>query len=433
MANDERAPPKLNPDLKDESVSVHLHSLSRITCTESGDPEPNVTWTKNGAYIVQSNILTINNVTIKDAGQYGCTAENRAGKIKATVWIDVMGMKKTFNLEGSPFRNSDNLLPQCDISPVVAIYPRNQTVLEGRPTAMNCTAKGIPLPILRWTFDNGELPPDAAIRNFSDQSILRLFSTSKSMERWYTCKAKNKAGLAVANSFLYVLEKPIISSKRYSLLEGERLTLTCQADEATKKIRWTKNYDCGIPRANIYPNGNNNSTLVIEKVLTSDSGKYSCEAIHEAGYASTSVYISVTEKPPTVTMSSKPHPSLIEGERLALTCVANEATEKIQWTKDNVSEIARVNIRQIGKTSTLVIEKVLTSDSGNYSCMAVNQAGSASSSVYINVTDQDSAHDRNPIHRPNNPRRNLRGNGRGRGRGRGRGLSGVGVSRQTVC
>ena len=90
-------------------------------------------------------------------------------------------------------------------------------------------------------------------------------------------------------------EQPIISSKPYSLLiEGERLTLTCQADEATKKIRWTKNYDCGIARANIYPNGNNNSTLVIEKVLTSDSGKYSCEAIHEAGSASTSVYISVT-------------------------------------------------------------------------------------------------------------------------------------------
>ena len=85
-------------------------------------------------------------------------------------------------------------------------------------------------------------------------------------------------------------------------------------------------------------------------------------------------------------MSSKPQPSLIEGERLALTCVANEATKKIQWTKDDVSEIARARFRHIGKNSTLVIEKVLTSDSGNYSCMAVNKAGSASSSVYVNVT-----------------------------------------------
>ena len=82
-------------------------------------------------------------------------------------------------------------------------------------------------------------------------------------------------------------------------------------------------------------------------------------------------------------MSSKAHPSLIEGKRLALTCVASEATKKIQWTKDDVSEIARASIQQIGNSSTLVIKKVLTSDSGKYSCKAVNEAGSASSSVDI--------------------------------------------------
>ena len=85
-------------------------------------------------------------------------------------------------------------------------------------------------------------------------------------------------------------------------------------------------------------------------------------------------------------MSPKPHPSLIEGEQLALTCQVNEATKEIQWRKDDVSVIARANIQQIGSDSTLVIEKVLTSDSGIYSCKAVNKAGSASSSVDIRVT-----------------------------------------------
>ena len=88
---------------------------------------------------------------------------------------------------------------------MVDVYPRNQTVLEGRPTIMNCTAKGIPLPVLSWAFDGGELPPDAEIRSLSDQSILQLSKTSKSMEGWYTCKAENKAGDARSNSTLHVL------------------------------------------------------------------------------------------------------------------------------------------------------------------------------------------------------------------------------------
>ena len=88
---------------------------------------------------------------------------------------------------------------------MVEVYPRNQTVLEGRPTVMNCTAKGVPHPALSWTFENGELPSDAETSNFSDRSILHLLKTSKSMQGWYTCKANNKAGEASSNSSLHVL------------------------------------------------------------------------------------------------------------------------------------------------------------------------------------------------------------------------------------
>ena len=89
---------------------------------------------------------------------------------------------------------------------------------------------------------------------------------------------------------------------------------------------------------------------------------------------------------PTITMSSKPHPSLLEGERLSLTCHGNEVTKEIRWAKDDVPVNRRASIFPIGNNSTLVIEEVLTSDSGKYSCMAINKAGSASSSVDITVT-----------------------------------------------
>ena len=94
----------------------------------------------------------------------------------------------------------------------------------------------------------------------------------------------------------------------------------------------------------------------------------------------------LSSEKPTVTISSKPHPSLLEGERLSLTCQANEATKEIRWTKGDVSVTTRARIQHIGDISTLVIENVLTSDSGKYSCMAVNKAGSASSFVDVTVT-----------------------------------------------
>ena len=101
--------------------------------------------------------------------------------------------------------NSQNIFIFELAFPMVDVYPRNQTVLEGRPTAMNCTAKGVPRPALSWTFENGELPPDASISNYSDTSILKLLKTSKSMEGWYTCEANNKAGDACSKSNLHVL------------------------------------------------------------------------------------------------------------------------------------------------------------------------------------------------------------------------------------
>ena len=85
-------------------------------------------------------------------------------------------------------------------------------------------------------------------------------------------------------------------------------------------------------------------------------------------------------------MSSRPFSSLLEGERLTLACQANKATKEIQWTKDGVPVNTRAKIYPFGNNSTLVIENVLTSDSGKYSCKAVNKAGSASSSVDITVT-----------------------------------------------
>ena len=88
---------------------------------------------------------------------------------------------------------------------------------------------------------------------------------------------------------------------------------------------------------------------------------------------------------PTAEISPNPYPTMLEGDKLVLTCKANEATWRISWEKNNVSKIQRANISENSDSSILVIEKVEVSDSGEYSCKALNKAGSASSSVDIKI------------------------------------------------
>ena len=74
------------------------------------------------------------------------------------------------------------------------------------------------------------------------------------------------------------------------------------------------------------------------------------------------------------------------GDRLELTCKGSESTAKIKWKKNGAEVTSRANISEDGNgKSTLIIEEVEVSDSGDYSCEAHNQAGFRSSTVEIKV------------------------------------------------
>ncbi|XP_044172197.1 peroxidasin homolog [Acropora millepora] len=273
---------------------------------------------------------------------------------------------------------------KCEAFPEVDIYPRHQTVFEGESASISCTAKGIPRPAISWTFDNGKLPPDSAIRNFSNQSILVLSNTSKRLEGWYTCNASNEAGDTSINSTLHVLEKPTVTmspNPHPSLIEGERLTLTCQANEDTKEIRWTKD-DVPVDIW-VYQNGNN-STLVIKRVLTSDSGKYSCEAVNEAGSASSTVDIRVTAFPVVDVYPRKQ--TVLEGGPTLMTCVAKGVPlPAISWTFGNGELPPDATIRNIFDQSILELSKTSKRMEGLYTCRASNAAGDAFANSTLHV------------------------------------------------
>ena len=74
-------------------VQLNLNFLKNYTqtCNASGDPHPNITWTKNGVPARQFNasgyLLHLVDVKREDAGSYICTASNGFGDSATTICI----------------------------------------------------------------------------------------------------------------------------------------------------------------------------------------------------------------------------------------------------------------------------------------------------------------------------------------------------------
>ncbi len=78
---------------------LSVGELAILTCEVSGDPEPTVTWTKNGSTSIpraqfknDSRILLIQNVLPQDTGVYECKASNKFGESRTATIVEVTGM-----------------------------------------------------------------------------------------------------------------------------------------------------------------------------------------------------------------------------------------------------------------------------------------------------------------------------------------------------
>lgn len=97
-ASNKMTPPTFEKPLADLVVSDG--QKLELECSVSGDPEPKVTWLKNGALVSSSEILEvkykngvakliINEVFPEDAGTYVCQAKNTAGKVETQCQLQV--------------------------------------------------------------------------------------------------------------------------------------------------------------------------------------------------------------------------------------------------------------------------------------------------------------------------------------------------------
>ena len=85
-------PPRITTEPERES-KVRVGDNLTLTCNVSGDPLPEVTWSKEGLTLklfnVTGPVLHLNNVTRKDVGSYKCTAKNKVGEVSHPAAVNV--------------------------------------------------------------------------------------------------------------------------------------------------------------------------------------------------------------------------------------------------------------------------------------------------------------------------------------------------------
>lgn len=91
------------PSITSISNNITLNETNDVTlsCTASGKPPPNVTWTKAddvGNVLSKSSSLELKNITRKQEGLYRCTADNGLGKAESSVRIIVQCKYVTLSL-----------------------------------------------------------------------------------------------------------------------------------------------------------------------------------------------------------------------------------------------------------------------------------------------------------------------------------------------
>uniref|UniRef100_A0A7N8XAL3 Heparan sulfate proteoglycan 2 n=1 Tax=Mastacembelus armatus TaxID=205130 RepID=A0A7N8XAL3_9TELE len=179
-----QALPKVMINVRTSVQTVMIGNSVEFECQAVGDPDPTVKWSKVGGSLsahimVKGGMLKIEQVTEADAGQYRCTATNDVGSVQSQVVLNVQSL------------------------PQIAALPETKEVPVGSDAVFHCVASGYPVPEIKWSKLEGELPP----KGFQEANVLTVPRVNQADSGTYICTASNKQGKVEAFTTLQVHER----------------------------------------------------------------------------------------------------------------------------------------------------------------------------------------------------------------------------------
>uniref|UniRef100_A0A8C1K3P7 Hemicentin-1 n=1 Tax=Cyprinus carpio TaxID=7962 RepID=A0A8C1K3P7_CYPCA len=289
-------------------------------------------------------------VSLKDEGFYECIAISSAGTGRAQTFLDV-----------------------SEPPPAITV-PSNATVSPGANVVLTCLVASTVRFNLTWQRGDMDARLDRRMRVTANLS-LEIQRVTPDDVGWYTCIAANEGGVSTSRVYLNVQEPPVVTvdPRNQTFRTGQEIWIRCSAKGyPLPMVVWTHN-----DMHRMTPDG----TLVIRKTGPKDAGTYGCLASNVAGTDTQTAIVSYIESP-QVTV---PHSDLLIGlgQTTILECrVTGVPHPDVLWYKGQLpSAVLSMDPQQ----GTLSIQQTRDTDAGEYTCVAINSAGSAQGYITLDV------------------------------------------------
>ncbi|GFU50491.1 titin [Nephila pilipes] len=303
------------------------------------------------------SVLIIDPVSIKDSGNYTCTATNSAGTDHFTT----------------------NLIVKAH--PRWILQPHNIITTLGSSISTQCYASGSPSPIIKWTkinhkSESGSIRPKYLNETTKGNATFQISSVTSDDAGVYECEADNGIPPSIKSNFTVII-RDIPKIKKFSFEEnikqGDVVSVTCLATSVVKPVKFQWNKD-GQPIINSknsrVEDGTSFSVLLFDSVELSDFGNYTCIAQNIDGTDSFTVELSVKAPPQWI---EEPENFVTRvGSSVSIKCRATGSPmPKITWQKLE-DKSNTIDPKNVGSSEVLKIASVDSSDAGLYQCIADN-------------------------------------------------------------
>ncbi|XP_074764309.1 vascular cell adhesion protein 1 isoform X1 [Athene noctua] len=243
------------------STTVQEGENVSIQCSAESNPPPKIILRRKsdnadmGPY--SKGRILLPSVTFLNGGDYECVAENKFGKSKSEI---------TLNVKYGPKNTTISVIPAT-------------AVKEGETVTMKCTSSGNPAPVISWK----KKKATGESEKISEGATLTIQKIKSQDLELYECEAYNQFGKEEKSVKLLVQVPPqnitVLIYPSENVKEGENVTITCStysnppSQMVLKKVHQEK--EIILPSVN--------GTFILYNVTKNDTGRYLLDVFNEVG------------------------------------------------------------------------------------------------------------------------------------------------------